>query len=65
MSPLAVELFKLIPDAPLPGRLTDFNAVYVKPQFDNFDKYDARFDYNLTGQNRADHDGATASGFTL
>ena len=41
-----VELFKLIPDAPQPARLTDFNAVYIKPQFDNSEKYDGRFDYN-------------------
>ncbi|MGH9632165.1 MAG: TonB-dependent receptor domain-containing protein, partial [Bryobacteraceae bacterium] len=52
ISPVAAELFKLIPDAPLPARLTDFNAVYVKPQFDNSEKYDARFDYNLTEKNR-------------
>jgi hypothetical protein len=52
ISPVAMELFKLIPDAPQPGRLTDFNAVYVKPQFDNSEKYDARFDYNVTEHNR-------------
>lgn len=48
ISPVATELFKLIPDAPLSARLTDFNAVYVKPQFDNSEKYDGRFDYNVT-----------------
>jgi len=52
ISPVSAELFKLIPDAPQPGRLTDFNAVYVKPQFDNSEKYDARFDYNVTDKNR-------------
>ncbi len=52
ISPVAVELFKLIPDAPQPARLTDFNAVYTKPQFDNSEKYDARFDYNVTQNNR-------------
>lgn len=52
ISSVAVELFKLIPDAPRPARLTDFNAVYVKPQFDNSDKYDARFDYNMTEKHR-------------
>jgi Carboxypeptidase regulatory-like domain/TonB dependent receptor-like, beta-barrel len=52
ISPVAAELFKLIPDAPQPARLTDFNAVYTKPQFDNSEKYDARFDYNVTQGNR-------------
>jgi hypothetical protein len=52
MSPVAAELFKLIPDAPQPARLTDFNAVYTKPQFDNSEKYDSRFDYNVTQGNR-------------
>lgn len=52
ISPVALELFKLIPDAPQPARLTDFNAVYVKPQFDNSEKYDARFDYNISERNR-------------
>jgi hypothetical protein len=49
---VAAELFKLIPDAPQPGRLTDFNAVYIKPQFDNSEKYDGRFDYNISEKNR-------------
>jgi len=52
IDPVAAELLRLIPDAPRPGRLTDFNAVYTKPQFDNSEKYDARFDYNVTQQHR-------------
>ncbi len=52
ISPVTTELLKLIPDAPQPGRLTDFNAVYSKPQFDNSEKYDGRFDYNISQQNR-------------
>jgi hypothetical protein len=52
ISPVAAELFRLIPDAPQPARLTDFNAVYVKPQFDNSEKYDARYDYVVTEKHR-------------
>jgi hypothetical protein len=52
ISPVATELFRLIPDALQPARLTDFNAVYVKPQFDKSEKYDGRFDYNITERNR-------------
>lgn len=52
ISPVATELFKLIPDAPQPARLTDFNAVYTKPQFDYSEKYDARFDYNVSQRDR-------------
>ncbi len=32
--------------------MTDFNAVYIKPQFDNSEKYDGRFDYNISERNR-------------
>jgi hypothetical protein len=52
ISPVSTELFKLIPDAPRPARLTDFNAVYTKPQFDYSEKYDTRFDYNINQGNR-------------
>ena len=52
ISPVAAELFKLIPSAPQPARLTDFNAVYIKPQFDYSEKYDARLDYNRSDRNR-------------
>ncbi|HWB87513.1 MAG TPA: TonB-dependent receptor [Bryobacteraceae bacterium] len=53
IDPIAAWLFSLIPEAPLPaGRVTDFNAIYSKPEFDNSDKYDFRFDYNLNDQNR-------------
>jgi hypothetical protein len=52
LSPVAVELLKMIPEAPAPARLTDFNAVILKPLFDNSEKYDARFDYNVTSGDR-------------
>jgi hypothetical protein len=52
ISPVAAELLKMIPDAATPGRLTDFNAVFFKPQFDNSDKYDARFDWEVNAMNR-------------
>ena len=52
ISPVSAELFKLIPDAPLPGRVTDFNAVVFKPLYDYSDKYDVRYDYNLSDKNR-------------
>lgn len=31
INPVSAELLKLIPDAQLPGRVTDFNAIYFKP----------------------------------
>jgi hypothetical protein len=52
ISPVAIELFKMIPDAPAPARLTDFNAIFFKPQFDNSDKYDARYDWEINPSNR-------------
>jgi hypothetical protein len=52
ISPVAAELFKMIPDAPAPARLTDFNAVFFKPQFDYSDKYDARYDWEINESNR-------------
>lgn len=52
ISPVARELFKLIPDASLPGRVTDFNAIYFKPQYDNSEKYDGRWDYNINERNK-------------
>ncbi|MGH9674601.1 MAG: TonB-dependent receptor domain-containing protein, partial [Bryobacteraceae bacterium] len=50
--PVSLELLKLIPEAPLPGRVTDFNAIYFKPQFDNSEKYDGRWDYNISEQDK-------------
>ncbi|MSV29114.1 MAG: carboxypeptidase regulatory-like domain-containing protein [Bryobacterales bacterium] len=52
LSPVATELLKLIPNASAPARLTDFNAIFFKPQFDNSDKFDARFDYNISARDR-------------
>ena len=52
ISPVSSELLKLIPDASQPARLTDFNAVYTKPQFDNSEKYDVRLDYHVSQANR-------------
>lgn len=52
LSPVALELLKMIPEAPRPARLTDFNAVVPKPLFDYSEKYDARFDYNITANDR-------------
>ena len=52
LSPVATELLKLIPSASLPARLTDFNALVLKPLFDNSEKYDARYDYNITTNDR-------------
>lgn len=49
---VSTELLKLIPDAPLPGRVTDFNAIYFKPQYDNSEKYDGRFDYNVSDKDK-------------
>ncbi len=53
LSPVALELLKLIPDAPLPtGQIANFNAVYFKPLKDNSEKYDLRWDHNLSVANR-------------
>jgi hypothetical protein len=52
LSPVANELFKLLPDASAPARLTDFNAIFLKPLFDYSDKFDARFDYNISSLDR-------------
>jgi hypothetical protein len=52
INPVSVELLKSIPDALLPGRVSDFNAVYFKPQFDNSEKYDARVDHNFTERDK-------------
>jgi hypothetical protein len=48
MNPVSLELLKSIPDGPLPARVSDFNAAYFKPQFDNSEKYDLRIDHNFT-----------------
>ena len=52
LNPVSLELLTLIPEAPLPARITDFNAIYFKPQFDNSEKYDARYDYNINARDR-------------
>ena len=53
ISPVSTELLKLIPAAPVPaGRFTDFNAVVLKPLFDNSEKYDMRYDYEINPNNR-------------
>ncbi|HUS07591.1 MAG TPA: TonB-dependent receptor, partial [Bryobacteraceae bacterium] len=52
LSPVALELLKMIPTAPAPARLTDFNAIFYKPLKDNSEKYDARFDYNISASDR-------------
>jgi hypothetical protein len=52
ISPVSSELLKSIPDAPLPARVSDFNAVYFKPQFDNSEKYDVRVDHNVTARDK-------------
>lgn len=53
IDPISIYLMNLIPSAPLPpGRVTDFNTVYDKPQFDNSDRYDFRYDYNISSRDR-------------
>jgi len=52
ISPVATELLKLIPDAPQPGRIQDFNAIYFKPQFDNSEKYDIRVDHSMGSRDK-------------
>jgi hypothetical protein len=52
LSPVSTELLKSIPDAPLPARVSDFNAAYFKPQFDNSEKYDLRVDHNLNQRDK-------------
>jgi hypothetical protein len=53
LNPVSTELLKLIPTAPSPsGSLSAFNAVILKPEFDKSQKYDARWDYNLSASNR-------------
>ncbi|HUS07400.1 MAG TPA: TonB-dependent receptor, partial [Bryobacteraceae bacterium] len=53
LSPVALELLKLLPDGATPsGSLTAFNSVYTKPLKDNSDKWDARYDYNVNDANR-------------
>jgi hypothetical protein len=52
ISPVATEMLKMIPEAPTPAVLTDFNTVILKPLFDNSEKYDARFDYNISTSDR-------------
>jgi hypothetical protein len=53
LSPVATELLKLIPTAPSPsGGLSAFNAVIFKPEYDKSQKFDARWDYNLSPSNR-------------
>lgn len=52
ISPVATELLKLIPDAPQPGRIQDFNAIYFKPQFDNSEKYDMRVDHIISARDK-------------
>lgn len=53
LSPVAAEMLKLVPESPLPaGRITDFNAIFLKPRYDNSDKIDGRYDYNISGRDR-------------
>ncbi len=52
LSPVALELLKSIPDAPLPARVADFNANYFKPLKDNSEKYDLRWDHNISAADR-------------
>ncbi len=52
LSPVSIELLKSIPEAPLLARVSDFNAVYFKPQFDNSEKYDFRVDHNFTQRDK-------------
>lgn len=53
LNPVALELLKLIPAASLPaGRVADFNANYFKPLKDNSEKYDIRWDHNLSSADR-------------
>ena len=53
LSPVATQLLQLLPAAPPPsGNITAFNAVYAKPLRDNSNKFDARYDYNMSDSNR-------------
>lgn len=52
ISPVSLELLKSIPAAPLPGRVSDFNAAYFKPQLDNSEKYDLRVDHNFSQRDK-------------
>ena len=48
ISPVSSALLQLIPAEPLAGNLTNFNAVYAKPLKDDSNKYDLRYDYNIS-----------------
>ena len=53
LDPIAAKLLPLIPVGATPiGRVTNNNAVYSKPEYDNSDKYDFRFDYNISDRDR-------------
>jgi hypothetical protein len=53
LSPVATELLKLIPTAPTPGgNISAFNAVIFKPEYDKSQKFDARWDENLSAKDR-------------
>jgi hypothetical protein len=53
LSPVATELLKLIPAAPTPaGGISAFNAVVFKPEYDKSQKFDARWDDNLSQNDR-------------
>jgi hypothetical protein len=52
ISPVSAQLLQLIQAEPLAGNLTNFNAVYAKPLKDNSNKYDFRYDYNISDKDR-------------
>jgi len=53
LSPVSVELLKLIPEGPQPGgNISNFNANYFKPLKDNSEKYDFRWDHNFSSVDR-------------
>ena len=53
INPVSSELLKLIRPAPDPsGSISAFNTVVFKPQYDKSEKYDARWDYNVTSNDR-------------
>jgi hypothetical protein len=53
LSPVATQLLTMIPAAPAPvGNLGSFNAFIFKPEYDKSQKYDARWDYNVSDRDR-------------
>src|SRR5262249_17417694 len=53
ISPVATELLKLIPTASNPiGGLNAFNAVIFKPEYKKSQKFDGRWDYNKSANDR-------------